>query len=100
MKILHILDHYKPHFSGYVFRTNYILKYQKKIGLEPIVITSPKQGFEEIKYQELDGVRIYNTPQNNFGSTPFVKEVRLMNALQKKMGEKYQKLEAITANSS
>lgn len=87
MKILHILDHYKPHFSGYVFRTNYILKYQKKIGLEPIVITSPKQGFEEIKYQELDGVRIYNTPQNNFGSTPFVKEVRLMNALQKKIEE-------------
>lgn len=87
MKILHILDHYKPHFSGYVFRTNYILKYQKKIGLEPIVTISPKQGFEEIKHQEFDGVRIYNTPQNNFGSTPFVKEVRLMNALQKKIEE-------------
>ena len=87
MKILHILDHYKPHFSGYVFRTSYILKYQKEFDLEPVCITSPKQGIDNTDLEEIDNVRIYRTPQTGFGNMPFIKEARLMNALQKRIEE-------------
>ncbi len=91
MKILHILDHYKPHFSGYVFRTSYILKYQRELGLDPVVVTSPKQGDVKTDMQEMDNVRIYHTRQNNFGVLPFIKEAKLMKALQKRIEEVIEK---------
>lgn len=87
MKILHVLDHYKPHFSGYVFRTSYILRYQKEFDLEPVVITSPKQGDITATLEEIDKIRVYRTSQNNFGAIPFIKEARLMKALQKRIEE-------------
>ncbi|MBM4136445.1 MAG: glycosyltransferase, exosortase A system-associated [Nitrospira sp.] len=87
MKILHILDHYKPHFSGYVFRTSYILKYQKEFGLEPVIVTSPKHGHAEKPVEQIDKIRIYRTVSNDFGKTPFVKETRLMKTLQKRIEE-------------
>ncbi len=87
MKILHILDHYKPHFSGYVFRTSYILKYQKELGLDPVVLTSPKQGDNTTNITEVDNIRMYNTPQTGFGTIPWVSEVKLMNALKKRIDE-------------
>lgn len=85
MKILHILDHYKPHFSGYVFRTSYILKNQKELGLEPVLVTSPKQGETKADIEEIDNMRVYRTSKNNFGGTPFIREVKLMNALQERI---------------
>ncbi|MBI4698886.1 MAG: hypothetical protein HY758_08290 [Nitrospirae bacterium] len=87
MKILHILDHYKPHFSGYVFRTSYILKYQKELGLDPVVVTSPKQGDAITEMQEIDNMRVYHTRSNNFGVLPFIKELKLMKALQSRIEE-------------
>ena len=87
MKILHILDHYKPHFSGYVFRTSYILKYQRENGLEPVCITSPKQGDVGSEKQEIDNVKIYGAQKYNFGNTPFLKEIKLMHSLRKRIEE-------------
>lgn len=87
MKILHILDHYKPHFSGYVFRTSYILKHQRANGLNPVCITSPKQGGTDAKMQEIDGIKIYPSQKCNFGNIPFLREIRLMKCLRKKIEE-------------
>lgn len=87
MKILHVLDHYKPHFSGYVFRTSYILKYQKELGLDPVVVTSPKQGNVKESIEEIDSITVYRTAQNGFGDIPFIREIKLMNTLQKKIEE-------------
>ncbi len=42
MKILHILDHSLPLQSGYAFRSRNILRSQKKAGLKPVALTSPK----------------------------------------------------------
>lgn len=87
MKILHVLDHYKPHFSGYVFRTNYILKYQKQYGIDPFVLTSPKQGAVETDCELLDAVRVYRTRRTEFGNIPFLRELRLIYALKARMDE-------------
>lgn len=46
MKILHVLDHSLPLFSGYAFRSAYILANQKDCGLELTVVTSPKHAEE------------------------------------------------------
>ncbi|KAF0221828.1 MAG: glycosyl transferase group [Geobacteraceae bacterium] len=85
MKILHILDHYKPHFSGYVFRTASILRNQQALGLEPVIVTSPKHGPVKNPLDEIDGMRVYRTGETEFGSLPFVKEKRLMRALQERI---------------
>ena len=87
MKILHILDHYKPHFSGYVFRTSYILKYQKKLGLEPAIVTSPKHGTAKDLLEDIDDMLVYRTPGNGFGGIPIIREVKLMKALQQRIEE-------------
>lgn len=101
MKILHILDHYKPHLSGYVFRTSYILKHQKELGLEPVLVTSPKHGDIKSDLEEIDGIRIYRTSKNNFGSIPFIRETRLMKALQKRIEDsiRVEKPDVIHAHS-
>src|SRR3989304_8139726 len=86
MKILHVLDHYKPHFSGYVFRTSYILKYQRELGIEPVLVTSPKHGAAGAAIEEIDGMRVYRTLETGFGATPFVREKRVMAALERRQG--------------
>jgi PEP-CTERM/exosortase A-associated glycosyltransferase len=85
MKVLHILDHYKPHFSGYVFRTAYIMKHQKEFGIEPVILTSPKHGSADAPVEEIDNMTIYRTSENEFGNIPFIRERRLMKALQERM---------------
>jgi glycogen(starch) synthase len=87
MKILHILDHYKPHFSGYVFRTSYILKHQRELGLTPVLLTSPKHGKADRPAGDIDGMRVYRTVETEFGAAPFVREQRLMKALERRIGE-------------
>ncbi len=101
MKILHILDHYKPHFSGYVFRSSYILKHQRELGLEPVIVTSPKHGKAEQSVETIDGTVVYRTIDNNFGSVPFLREQRLMRSLQRRIEEavKIEKPEIIHAHS-
>ncbi|MEJ2201660.1 MAG: glycosyltransferase, partial [Desulfuromonadaceae bacterium] len=42
MKILHILDHSLPLHSGYTFRSQNLFKAQRKLGYDPVVVTSPK----------------------------------------------------------
>lgn len=87
MKVLHVLDHYKPHFSGYVFRTASILKQQRELGIEPVLITSPKHGSVTAPMEEIDGMRVYRTEQTEFGKLPFVREQRLMGALRDRIAE-------------
>jgi glycogen(starch) synthase len=87
MKILHVLDHYKPHFSGYVFRTSYILKHQRELGLTPVLLTSPKHGKADHPVGDIDGMRVYGTVETEFGAAPFIREQRLMKALGRRIEE-------------
>ncbi|RNC69629.1 MAG: glycosyltransferase, exosortase A system-associated [Desulfuromonadales bacterium] len=87
MKILHVLDHYKPHFSGYVFRTASILKNQLDLGLDPVLVTSPKHGLAECSLEDIDGMRVYRTAETEFGAIPFFRERRLMAALGRRIAE-------------
>jgi PEP-CTERM/exosortase A-associated glycosyltransferase len=87
MKILHILDHYKPHFSGYVFRSSYILKHQQDLGIDPVIVTSPKQGRTENSIEEIDGIINYRTGRHGFENIPFLCEWKLIKALERKIIE-------------
>ena len=77
MKILHVLDHSLPIGSGYSYRSRSIVTAQKRLGLEPVVLTSPKQGTERDDRELVDGIPHYRTGRAG-GRLPFARELLLM----------------------
>ncbi len=67
MKVLHILYQSLPNISGSSIRSRDILNNQLKIGLKPIVVTSPFQNPETNGklFEEIDGIKYYRTFSNN-----------------------------------
>ena len=90
MKVLHILDHSVPIFSGYSFRSANIVRFQKALGIDPIVLTSSKHGSRFNDVEEIDGVRYHRTtvlPHVLGNDLPFIKEARLMRQLKARIAE-------------
>jgi PEP-CTERM/exosortase A-associated glycosyltransferase len=79
-RVLHVLDHSLPLGSGYSYRSRSIVAAQKRLGLEPIVLTSPKQGTDRDGCDLVDGVRHYRTGRTR-GRLPFARELLLMGRL-------------------
>jgi PEP-CTERM/exosortase A-associated glycosyltransferase len=59
MRILHVLDHSLPYHSGYSFRSDYILRTQRRLGLQPFVVTSPKHEDFTAAHETRDGIDYY-----------------------------------------
>jgi PEP-CTERM/exosortase A-associated glycosyltransferase len=76
-RVLHVLDHSLPIGSGYSYRSRSIVAFQKRLGLAPVVLTSPKQGTEVDGREVVDGIPHYRTRQTG-GRVPFVRELQLM----------------------
>ena len=41
MKVLHVLETSIPHIVGYTIRARAIIDNQRRVGLDPVVVTSP-----------------------------------------------------------
>jgi PEP-CTERM/exosortase A-associated glycosyltransferase len=79
MKVLHVLDHSRPVMSGYSTRSWNIVYFQRALGLEPVVLTSPKHGVGGPERDVLDGIAHYRTPAvSRAARTPYLGEIRLM----------------------
>jgi len=76
-RVLHVLDHSLPIGSGYSYRARSIVAFQKRLGLEPVVLTSPKQGTESDGRELVDNIPHYRTGRAG-GRLPFAREMRLM----------------------
>ncbi len=61
MTVLHILTQSLPYIVGNTIRTMYIVRYQKKNGITPIVLTSPLQGESNVDNEEIDGIVHFRT---------------------------------------
>jgi len=68
MKVLHILYQSLPNISGSSIRSRDILNNQLKIGIDPIVITSPFQNpkTKGKSFEEINGIKYYRTFSNNY----------------------------------
>jgi PEP-CTERM/exosortase A-associated glycosyltransferase len=92
-RILHVLDHSQPHRSGYAIRSNSILQFQRRIGFEPVVLTSPKHGPSPTPREEFDGLAHHRTEPATAGldgvqgRVPFLRERRQMRAMQCRIEE-------------
>ena len=79
MKILHILDHSVPVFSGYSFRSRSIVKFQHELGLRPVILTSSRHGSERDGIEVIEGLPYYRTARTTM--RPLLIELRLMTKL-------------------
>lgn len=61
MRILHVLDHSLPKHSGYVFRTMNIVRQQKAMGWDPILVTTPRHGASDSDIEEIEGWTFYRS---------------------------------------
>ena len=102
MKILHVLDHSVPLFSGYSFRSRSIIHAQRALGLNPVVLTSPKHGSSRDGVEEIEGIRYYRTAALPGAlSVPFVREMQLMARLGRRISAvaKEEKIDLIHSHS-
>ncbi len=99
-RVLHVLDHSLPLGSGYSYRSRSIVAAQKRLGLEPIVLTSPKQGTDRDGCDLVDGVRHSRTGRTR-GRLPFARELLLMRRLASRIIQvaRTEKIEVIHAHS-
>jgi PEP-CTERM/exosortase A-associated glycosyltransferase len=61
VKVLHVLDHSLPAMSGYSTRSWNIVQFQRALGLEPVVVTSPKHPIPGADREVLEGIPHYRT---------------------------------------
>ncbi len=104
MKILHVLDHSKPYYSGYAFRSDYILRNQIKHGLDVLVVTSPKHKKSSVSCEEIKRVKYYRTFPSRFNSIfsiPFLRELIQISKMIKKIRKicKMEKVDLVHAHS-
>ncbi|MGB3721280.1 MAG: TIGR04063 family PEP-CTERM/XrtA system glycosyltransferase [Pacificimonas sp.] len=82
MKILHVLDHSLPLHSGYSFRTRALIEGQKRLGWEPILVTSPRHKQDGPDPETAEGLTFHRS--GKAGPLPFFGEIR---ATQRKVAE-------------
>lgn len=86
MEVLHVLDHSLPYFSGYSFRSDYIIRAQKRLGLHPIVVTSPRHEDFKNECETVDGVDYYRLRWPRFSARiPLVNQAARLAVLAKEI---------------
>src|SRR5258705_4818026 len=84
MKVLQVLDHSVAVASGYSYRSRSIVTFEKRLGLSPVVLTSPKHGNPQDDCEMREGIAHYRTGSSG-GRLPFVREARLMTRLTRRI---------------
>lgn len=87
MKVLHVLDHSLPAMSGYSTRSWNIVQFQRALGLDPVVLTSPKHPVPGPERELLDGIIHYRTPRPSGlpARVPYASELALMLRLSRRI---------------
>lgn len=88
MKILHVLNHSVPHTDGYCIRSANIVRFQREIGLDPIVVTSPHQEPVPTEPREvIEGIPYYRILTRSAIETPVFHELQAMRRLRDRIHE-------------
>ena len=80
MKVLHVLDHSLPVLSGYSTRSFSIVSFQRALGLDPVVLTTPKHPRPGPEREEIGGIVHHRTAASAGGAArvPYVGELAQM----------------------
>lgn len=89
LRVLHVLDHSIPLYSGYTFRTLALLREQRKLGWETFHLTSPKHTATQALQETVDGWPFFRTPPavDARPRLPGLGEFALMRQLERRLAE-------------
>jgi PEP-CTERM/exosortase A-associated glycosyltransferase len=89
MKVLHVLDHSIPIYSGYSFRTLAILKHQRAFGWKTFQLTGLKHTTLSPPHEEVDGFEFYRTTRSRTFPLrgPLLNEIEMIRSLSRRLGE-------------
>lgn len=93
IRVLHILDHSLPVQTGYTFRTAALLREQHKLGIETVLLTTPKHQASGARAMELleerfEDLVFHRTPLPVGGpNLPGLGEIRQMRATRQRLAE-------------
>jgi len=89
MKILHVLDHSVPIYSGYSFRTLAILKHQRALGWKTVQLTGLKHTIPSSPHEEVDGFGFYRTTRSRTFPLrgPLLNQIEVVRSLSRRLGE-------------
>jgi PEP-CTERM/exosortase A-associated glycosyltransferase len=88
MKILHVLNHSLPQTDGYAIRSDSIIRAQRAMGWEPLVVTSPQHGATpEAGAETVDGVRYYRTAARTTITVPFLRQFQMVRKMTARIRE-------------
>ena len=75
-----MLDHSLPLLSGYSTRSRNVVVFQRRAGLSPVVLTSPKQGATAAARELLEGIPHYRTrpAHGAIARIPYAREIAHM----------------------
>jgi PEP-CTERM/exosortase A-associated glycosyltransferase len=85
MRVLHVLHTSLPYICGYAIRSDYIIRFQQELGIEPAVVTSAQHPNGELAREEINGVQHARTPMLKGKQLPGAREWQLMRALRKQI---------------
>jgi glycogen synthase len=77
-KILHVMNDSVPWVGGYTSRSKSIVTHQQRIGMEPYVVTSVRQGPTVKDREQIDGITYFRT---KWSGTNLLKKVPLFGLL-------------------
>ncbi|MEW6380553.1 MAG: glycosyltransferase [bacterium] len=85
VNILHILDHSLPYVTGYSLRSHTMIKLQRDLGFNPLIITSSRHALVSNPVELIDGIYHYRTffPEEgeNFGKHCLLGKEKLLISL-------------------
>src|SRR6266513_882697 len=89
MKVLHVLDHSIPIYSGYSFRTLAILRHQRAFGWKTVQLTGLKHTASSPPQEEVDGFEFYRTTRSRTSPLrgPLLNEIEVVRTLRRRLGE-------------
>lgn len=61
LRVLHVQDHTVPEMSGYAFRSRCLVETERRLGLEPEVVSSARHRRFDAPEEEFDGLRFHRT---------------------------------------
>lgn len=87
MRVLHVLDHSLPVLSGYSTRSFSIVSFQRALGLDPVVLTTPKHPRPGPEREEIGGIVHHRTATSAgpAARVPYVGELAQMTRMARRI---------------
>jgi PEP-CTERM/exosortase A-associated glycosyltransferase len=85
VRVLHVLHHSLPAVDGYAIRSDYIMRFQRQLGMEPAAVTSAQHANGEQLHEVVDAFPFWRTPALQGSPPTGLREAMLVQRLRARL---------------